>query len=157
MGIREVGEATALTIAAKYQSITSIEQATTKELKTIPDIGPITAFNINHFFQQKYNLEIIQSLILAGVYWETKSDATSLPFCDMVFVLTGSLSIMPRDEAKQRLLMLGGKVTEKVSKKINYVIYGQNPGSKYERAIELGIKTLNEESFMKMIEKKVEP
>ena len=64
---------------------------------------------------------------------------------------------MPRDEAKQRLLMLGGKVTEKVSKKINYVIYGQNPGSKYERAIELGIKTLNEESFMKMIEKKVEP
>ncbi len=157
MGIREVGEATALTIAAKYQSITSIEQATTEELKTIPDIGPITAFNINYFFQQKYNLEIIQSLILAGVYWETKSDTTSLPLCDMIFVLTGSLSIMPRDEARQKLLMLGAKVTEKVSKKTNYVIYGQNPGSKYERAIELGIKTLNEESFIKMIEKKVEP
>ena len=93
LGIREVGEATARTIAARYKSIKSIEQATSKELVTIPDIGPITAFNINHFFQQKYNLQIIQSLITAGINWEIKRDTMSLAFGGMVFVLTGSLLI----------------------------------------------------------------
>lgn len=105
------------------------------------------------FFQQKHNLEIIQRLLLAGIYWENNEDEINLIFSGMSFVLTGSLQVMTRDEAKQKLISLGAKVTGSVSKKTNYVVYGENAGSKYEKAIELGITTLNEESFIKMLEK----
>lgn len=153
MGIREVGEATARTLAIRYKSLELIEQATTDELETISDIGPVVALNIYRFFQQKHNLEIIQRLLLAGIHWEDNEDEINLVFSGMSFVLTGSLQIMTRDEAKQRLISLGAKVTGSVSKKTNYVVYGENAGSKYEKAIELGITTMNEESFIKMIEK----
>lgn len=154
LGIREVGEATARTLATKYNSLDLIEQATTEELETIPDIGPVVALNIVSFFQQKHNLEIIQRLLLAGIHWEKNEDEINLLFSGMSFVLTGSLQVMTRDEAKQKLISMGAKVTGSVSKKTNYVVYGENAGSKYEKAIELGISTLNEESFIKMIEKK---
>ena len=153
MGIREVGEATARTLAMRYKSLELIEQATTSELETISDVGPVVAFNIYSFFQQKHNLEIIQRLLLAGIYWENNEDEINLIFSGMSFVLTGSLQVMTRDEAKQKLISLGAKVTGSVSKKTNYVVYGENAGSKYEKAIELGITTLNEESFIKMLEK----
>ena len=153
MGIREVGEATARTLAMRYKSLELIEQATTGELETISDVGPVVAFNIYSFFQQKHNLEIIQRLLLAGIYWENNEDEINLIFSGMSFVLTGSLQVMTRDEAKQKLISLGAKVTGSVSKKTNYVVYGENAGSKYEKAIELGITTLNEESFIKMLEK----
>lgn len=153
MGIREVGEATARTLAIRYKSLELIEQATPDELETISDIGPVVALNIYSFFQQKHNLEIIQRLLLAGIHWEDNEEEINLVFSGMSFVLTGSLQVMTRDEAKQRLISLGGKVTGSVSKKTNYVVYGENAGSKYEKAIELGITTMNEESFIKLIEK----
>ncbi len=153
MGIREVGEATARTLAMKYKSLDLIEQATTEELETISDIGPVVALNIVSFFKQKHNLEIIQRLLVAGIHWDNKDDEIDLVFSGMSFVLTGSLQVMTRDEAKQKLISMGAKVTGSVSKKTNYVVFGENAGSKYEKAIELGITTLNEESFIKMIEK----
>ncbi len=153
MGIREVGEATARTLASRYKSLELIEQATTDELESIPDIGPVVALNIYSFFQQKHNLEIIQRLLSAGIYWEDNEHERNLILSGMSFVLTGSLQVMTRDEAKQRLISLGAKVTGSVSKKTNYVVYGENAGSKYEKAIKLGITTLNEKAFLKMIEK----
>ena len=153
LGIREVGEATARTLAKKYKSLELIEEATTDELETISDIGPIVALNIHSFFQQKHNLEIIERLLLVGIHWGHEKDETELRLNGMSFVLTGSLQKMTREEAKQRLLSLGAKVTGSVSKKTNYVIYGENAGSKYEKAVELGVTTLNEESFIKMTEK----
>ncbi len=98
-------------------------------------------------------ISVAVSLLLAGIHWENNEHERNLIFSGMSFVLTGSLQVMTRDEAKQRLISLGAKVTGSVSKKTNYVVYGENAGSKYEKAIELGITTLNEKSFIKMIEK----
>jgi len=151
LGIREVGETTARTLATRYKALELIEQATIDELETISDIGPVVALNIYSFFQQIHNLEIIQRLLLAGIHWENNEEEINLIFSGMTFVLTGSLQVMSRDEAKRKLLSLGAKVTGSVSKKTNYVVYGENPGSKYEKAVELEITTLNEESFINMI------
>tara|TARA_R110002072_G_scaffold196017_4_gene353428 strand:- start:13326 stop:15335 length:2010 start_codon:yes stop_codon:yes gene_type:complete len=153
LGIREVGEATARTLATRYKSLELIGQATIEELETIPDIGPVVALNIYSFFQQKHNLEIIQRLLSAGIHWKNDENNINLILDGMSFVLTGSLQTMTREGAKERLISLGAKVTGSVSKKTNYLVYGENPGSKYDKAIKLGIRTLNEESFIKMIEK----
>lgn len=151
LGIRDVGEATARTLARHYKTIESIEKATTDELEMLNDIGPVVAANIYAFFKQEHNLEIIQRLLSAGIKWELKEDETSQTFNGLSFVLTGSLQKMTRDEATEKLIALGAKVTGTVSSKTSYVVFGENPGSKYEKAIKLGIETLNEESFMEMI------
>jgi DNA ligase (NAD+) len=152
LGIRDVGEATARTLTKRYKSLDLIQQATIDELETISDIGPIVALNIHRFFQQTHNVEIIQRLLSSGVFWKCSEDEGSLVLDGMSFVLTGSLQEMTREEAKQRLISLGAKVTGSVTNKTNYVVFGENPGSKYEKAIALGIETLNETSFTKMIE-----
>lgn len=153
MGIREVGEATARTLATRYNSLKLIEQAPVNELETISDIGPVVALNIYSFFQENHNLEIIQRLLMAGIHWENNETEANLILSGMSFVLTGTLQVMTRDEAKQKLRSLGAKVTGSVSKKTNYLVYGENAGSKYEKAIELGVTTLSEALFIKMIEK----
>lgn len=152
LGIRDVGEATARTLARHYKTIESIEQATIEELEMLNDIGPVVAANIHTFFKQEHNLEIIKRLLSAGIKWEFNQDETSQVFNGLSFVLTGSLQKMTRDEATEKLIALGAKVTGTVSSKTSYVVFGENPGSKYEKAIKLGIETLNEESFLEMLD-----
>ena len=152
LGIRDVGEATARTLARHYKTIESIEKATTDELEMLNDIGPVVAANIHTFFKQEHNLDIIQRLLLAGIKWESKAAETSQVFAGLSFVLTGSLQKMTRVEATEKTDCIRvPKVTGSVSSKTNYVVFGEDPGSKYEKAMKLGIETLDEESFMEKI------
>jgi len=151
LGIRDVGETTARTLAKHFKSFELIQQATADELETISDVGPIIAKNIHSFFQQAHNMEIIQRLFAAGIHWDSNHDEKNQIFDGLSFVLTGSLQKMTREDAKQKLYSLGAKVSGSVSKKTNYVVYGDNPGSKYGKALKLGVETITEESFLQMI------
>ncbi len=150
MGIREVGEATARALAIRYKSLDLIEQATTGELESISDIGPVVAFNIYSFFQQKHNKEIIHEL-KKHIHLDIVESNQLATLDGMSFVITGTLSSMGRDEAKQKLMALGAKVSRSVSKKTNYVVYGESPGSKYEKALQLDVKTLSEQQYLDLI------
>lgn len=153
LGIREVGEATARMLANHYQSLEALQNTTTEELETINDVGPVVAKNIYRFFQQEHNREIIQNLLDAGISWQTKQQANNQSLSGLSFVLTGTLQKMTREKAKQELIALGAKVSGSVSKKTNYVVYGENAGSKYEKAVTLGVETIDETSFIEMLEK----
>jgi len=153
LGIHDVGETTAQTLANYFGDLKKIENATEEELLKIPDVGPAVSQSILHFFLQKHNQKVIDKLLKAGIDWpaiEVKSDH-ELPLKDKVFVVTGTLSSMGRDEAKQALQALGAKVTGSVSKKTDYVVVGESPGSKAEKAEILGVDVLDEKNFLKLI------
>jgi DNA ligase (NAD+) len=150
LGIREVGEATARSLAQHFKELEPIENASIEQLEQISDIGPVVAHNIHSFFQQDHNKEIIEKL-KKYVHWEAVETNQSSILEGMTFVITGTLSSMGRDEAKQKLMALGAKVSGSVSKKTTYVVYGESAGSKYEKAMQLGIKTLNEQEFLELI------
>lgn len=152
LGIREIGEAGARVLAEHFPDITSIKAATVEELMTLNDIGPVAASYVVHFFSQPHNLEVIDKLISAGVYWPVKEKLeinADNPFFDKTVVLTGTLSSMGREEAKAKLLALGAKVSGSVSAKTDYVIAGVEAGSKLTKASELGVEVLDEEAFLK--------
>jgi DNA ligase (NAD+) len=154
LGIREVGEATAIALATHYGKLDSILNATEEELQQVPDVGPVVASRIRAFFDEEHNRQIIDQLIKLGLHWEeTEPTArpTEGPCVGKVFVLTGTLSAMTRDEAKARIQALGGKVTGSVSKKTDYVVYGANAGSKLTKAQSLGIEVLDEASFEQLL------
>lgn len=154
LGIREVGEATAQGLAHWFTTLEAIESATEDALQEVPDVGPIVAAHIHAFFQQPHNLEVIEKLLKAGVQWpaiEPRAEA-DLPLQGQTVVLTGSLSEMTRDEAKQRLQALGAKVTGSVSKKTDLVIAGAEAGSKLAKAEKLGIEVLDEAGFLALLQ-----
>ncbi len=152
LGIREVGEATARSLARHFKALEKLQYAQAEELETISDIGPIVAHNIYSFFQQKHNLEIIQRLLDAKITWDDIDvDDLSNEYAGMSFVLTGSLQSMSREEAKQKLLNLGAKVSGSVSRNTSYLVYGENPGSKFDKASALNIPTITEDAFLEMI------
>ena len=154
IGIREVGEATAQTLARHFGSLQAIEKASEEELQQVPDIGPVVAAYIASFFRQPHNQEVIRKLIEAGVHWpeeETAPKPEELPLHGKTFVLTGALS-RPREEVKERLQELGARVSGSVSKKTDYVVVGENPGSKYDRAKALGVTVLDEAGLEKLLE-----
>lgn len=123
------------------------------ELQSVPDIGPIVAANIAAFFRQSHNLDVIKRLRKSGVHWpEIAAPKESIqPFLGKTFVLTGTLSSLSRDEAKQKLQDLGAKVSGSVSSKTSYVVVGTDPGSKLDEAQRLGITILDEPSFLKLL------
>lgn len=154
LGIREVGEATAQALASHFGRLEPIMQATEEQLQQVQDVGPVVASRIQAFFAEPHNRQIIHSLVSAGVTWEETEPAdipTEGPFVGRTVVLTGTLSGMTRDEAKARIQSLGGKVTGSVSKNTDYVIYGENAGSKLAKAQNLGISTLDQAEFEKML------
>lgn len=152
LGIREVGEATAQTLADELGALDAIQHATEEHLLELPDIGPIVAAHIVSFFSEKHNSDVIKKLQQAGVHWEEgKTKAKSDVLQGKTFVLTGTLSSMTRDEAKDRLQALGAKVTGSVSKKTSYVVAGADPGSKFAKANKLGVTVLEENDFMKQL------
>ena len=154
LGIREVGEASAHNISNNFHDLESLKNATADELMAIKDIGPVAAEFTVHFFANKHNLMVIDKLLANGVYWE-KSKLVEIdnnnPFYDKTIVLTGSLSSLSRDEAKAKLLLAGAKVTGSVSIKTDFVIAGSDPGSKYDKAVELGVSILSEDDILKML------
>jgi DNA ligase (NAD+) len=153
LGIREVGEATAHTLANNFGSIELIATASADELLEIDDVGPIVARYIVNFFQNPDNLSIIQALRDAGVKWED-IDLSSLedqPLKGQIWVLTGGMEIMSRAEAKDRLQALGAKVASSVSAKTTQVVAGPGAGSKLTKAKTLDIAVMNEQQFVNFL------
>jgi DNA ligase (NAD+) len=154
LGIREVGEATAAALAAHFGKLSSIIKAGEEELTTVPDVGPIVASRIRAFFDEPHNREVIKRLQKSGIHWpehEPRQVAQDGPLSGKTFVLTGTLASMTRDEAKQRIIEHGGKVTGSVSKKTDFVVYGEKPGSKLAKARELEVSTLAESEFEELL------
>jgi len=127
------------------------QTASQEALEEVADVGPIVARHIVTFFLQSHNQEVINDLLRAGVHWPDVEIKTEQPLQGKIFVITGTLETMKRDEAKQRLLEVGAKVSGSVSKKTDYVIAGSEPGSKVEKARQLDVEILDEASFLSLI------
>ncbi|MCL4315687.1 MAG: NAD-dependent DNA ligase LigA [Gammaproteobacteria bacterium] len=153
LGIREVGEATAQTLANHFGGLDAVMQADEETLQNVPDVGPIVAAHIAAFFRQRHNREVIQRLRAAGVNWPgmKREPAAHLPLASKTFVLTGTLERMTRDEAKEKLQALGAKVSGSVSSKTSYVVAGADPGSKLDTARGLGVEVLDEAALLKLL------
>jgi DNA ligase (NAD+) len=154
LGIREVGEATAGSLAAFFGKLPGIIAASEDELLTVADVGPIVASRIRSFFDETHNLDVIKKLQDSGVDWvetEPQASPSDGPLTGKTFVLTGTLTELTRDDAKLLIQQLGGKVTGSVSKKTDFVIYGEKAGSKLTKAQSLDVGTLDETEFLKMI------
>lgn len=153
IGIREVGESTANSLAQHF-TIETLIAANKQDLQKIPDIGPIVAEHIVKFFQQSDNLNSIEELQTIGINWPKKSNTTiKNSLAEEVFVLTGTLSQMTRTEAKAKLEKLGAKVTNSVSKKTTCLVAGEKAGSKLTKAQTLGIKIINEADLINLLRK----
>lgn len=152
MGIRHVGQYTARILAERYGSIDELMKATEEELLEIRDIGPKIARSIPTFFRQPHNLEVLEKLKKAGVNFGTKEEREEAPkvFEGLTFVFTGALDTLTREQAKEIVERLGGHASSSVSRKTDYVVVGKDPGSKYRKAVELGVKIISEEDFLKM-------
>ncbi|MCZ8253875.1 MAG: NAD-dependent DNA ligase LigA [Hylemonella sp.] len=146
LGIRHVGEATAKALARHFGKLDAILDATEDQLLQVPDVGPIVAQSIHTFFQQEHNREVVEQLRACGLHWEEgePSPSAQLPLAGKTFVLTGTLPTLSRDEAKDMLEAAGAKVAGSVSKKTDYVVAGEEAGSKLDKARELGISVLDE-------------
>ena len=154
LGIREVGEATATALASFYGKLEAIMNAGEEELQTVPDVGPVVASRIRAFFSESHNSDVIQRLRDSGVRWKESEPQTAPkdgPLDGKTFVLTGTLTAMTRDEAKDRIQALGGKVTGSVSKKTDYVVFGENPGSKLAKAQKLAVETIDQSGLEKLL------
>jgi len=152
LGIPQVGEATALALAQHFGDMNAILRAGIEALQEVSGIGPNVAGGIHSFFQQEHNQDVLKALRRAGVNPEPiVISRKPRPLAGKTFVLTGSLSAMSRDAAKEKLLTLGAKVAGSVSKNTDYVVAGEEPGSKAGKAQELGVPILSEKEFLKLI------
>ena len=151
LGIRHVGSHIAKVLANHYGSLKKIQQASEDELQAIHEIGPEIAANVKSFFEEERNLQVIQRMHELGLRVEeihVNVEGSKKPFSGLSFVLTGTLEGMPRDEAKEKIESLGGRVMSSVSKKTDYVVAGTDPGSKLEKAKTLNVPILNEAEFI---------
>lgn len=155
LGIREVGEATARALASHFGGLDALMAADEEALMQVPDVGPVVAHHVATFFQQPHNREVIDALREAGVHWDEtepmQASAADLPLSGNTYVLTGALESMTREEAGERLMALGAKVSGSVSKKTTAVIVGEAAGSKLAKAEKLGVPVLGEAEFLALI------
>ncbi|WP_292757416.1 NAD-dependent DNA ligase LigA [Methylophaga sp. UBA2689] len=152
LGIREVGEATARSLALHFVELAKLTAAKEDELIEIEDVGPVVAHHIYTFFQQTHNLDVIQRLLDAGVNWpEEKPVYADSALAGKTIVLTGTLENLSRSEAKEKLLALGAKVAGSVSAKTDYVVAGRDAGSKLNKAQSLGIDVVDEATLIQWI------
>jgi len=153
LGIREVGDATALALVNHFGDVDPIVKATPKELEKVEDIGPIVAKHISVFFKNKDNLSLIKKLKNAGIQWPVIDVSFGVrPLEGQTFVLTGTLEAMPRNEAKAKLLGLGAKVAGSVSTNTDFVVAGPGAGSKLTQAEDLGVKVIDEGEFLSFLD-----
>lgn len=154
LGIREVGEATALNLANFFKNLTALQQATFEQLQQVPDVGDVVANRILAFWQEQHNLDVVNDLMAQGVHWDDveAKEVNENPFKDKTIVLTGTLTQMGRNEAKALLQQLGAKVTGSVSAKTHLVIAGDAAGSKLAKAQELGVEVWDEQKFVEVLQ-----
>ncbi|MGM0438970.1 MAG: NAD-dependent DNA ligase LigA [Patescibacteria group bacterium] len=150
LGIKQVGERTAIDLADEFKSLENLQKASKEDLLEINDIGPVVAEEIKKWFSKKDNIKLIEDLKEAGIKIK-KPEEKSNQLAEKTFVFTGSLDSLTRKEAKERVLSLGGKPTSSVSSNTDYLVVGENPGSKLKEAKEKNVKILNEEEFKKLI------
>ena len=153
LGIRNVGEATAKELARHFATLDNFMMADEIRLQLVPDIGPVVAQSITTFFAEPHNIEVIAQLRAAGVQWPEQAEnaVQLLPLNAKIFVLTGTLTSMNRDETKSRLEKLGARVTGSVSHKTDYVVAGAEAGTKLSKAQELNINVLDEQQFLQLL------
>ncbi|MBN1755001.1 NAD-dependent DNA ligase LigA [bacterium] len=151
LGIRNVGEHLAKVLESHFSSMEELKNTPQEELQAIDEIGPIVGESINFFFQDKQNLNLLDKLFKAGVTFKVAEKAQIQELTGKTFVLTGALEHLTRDKAKAEIENRGGKVTSSVSKKTDYVVVGADPGSKYDKALELKVTTISEEEFLEML------
>jgi DNA ligase (NAD+) len=151
LGIREVGEATALNLARHFGDLPALQDASIDALLQVDDVGPVVADHVHQFFAQPHNRDVIRRLVAEGVNWAPQQRVAVAPLQGQVWVLTGTLEQMTRDEAKARLLALGAKVAGSVSAKTTQVVAGPGAGSKLDRATELGIAVIDEAEFLRRL------
>lgn len=154
LGIRHVGEATAKALARHFGKLDAIMDASEDQLLQVPDVGPIVAQSIHTFFRQAHNREVVEQLRACGLRWEEgePSPAAQLPLAGKTFVLTGTLPTLSRDAAKEMLEAAGAKVAGSVSKKTDYVVAGEEAGSKLDKARELGVAVINEARMKELLD-----
>lgn len=153
LGIADVGEVTARSLAESLGSLEAISNAEEEILEQVPDVGPVVAGRIFEFFRQDHNEAVIKSLLASGVKWQDSGNlATQNPLAGFTFVLTGTLAKMSRSEAKQKLQSLGARVSGSVSKKTSFVVAGDAAGSKLTKAQELGLEIMNEELLLALLQ-----
>lgn len=156
LGIREVGETTAMNLANEFKTLSAVQIADYDQLIEVQDIGPIVAQHIVTFFQQQHNLEVIDQLLAAGINVQAvkQTAADDLPdseFFGKTVVITGTLPTMSRDEAKQKLVAAGAKVTGSVSAKTDYLLAGDKAGSKLSKAEKLGVQVIDEAAMLALL------
>lgn len=153
LGIRHVGEGAADLLARRFGGLDGLIEAPLEEIEAVHGIGPIVAASVRSFLDQEENRRLLDRLRAAGVRMDSDREppADEQPLKGRTFVVTGTLATMSRDEAKGAITALGGKVTGSVSKKTSYVVVGAEPGSKLDKAQALGVETLDEAAFRKLI------
>jgi len=152
LSIPNVGEETAYLLAQNCGSIANLRNYTVAQLEQIEGIGPIVAESIVEWFKDKENIKILNKLLKQiTIDSGQKSKVANQKYKNKTFVLTGTLQSMTRDEAKEKIRSLGGDVSSSVSKETDFVVVGENPGSKYEKALDLGVQVLSEEDFQRLI------
>ncbi len=153
LGIHSIGETTAQTLANHFSSLENIISADEEKLLAVPDVGPIVAENLITFFKQEHNIEVVEQLVSVGINWPKikKKSMDEQPLAGKTFVVTGTLETMGRNDAKVALQELGAKVSGSVSKKTDYVVVGENPGSKATKAADLGVAILDEKAFINLL------
>jgi len=151
LGIRFVGERTAELLAQEFGSIDSLMTATAEELERVEEVGPRISQAILEFFAQEKNRQLVEHLRAAGLDMTAEKKERSVQLAGLTFVLTGTLPTLSRDEARQMIEAAGGKTAGSVSKKTNYVVAGEEAGSKLDKARELGVPVLDEAGLLKMI------
>jgi len=157
LGIRHVGESTARDLAKHFGGLDRILDASVEQLLEVADVGPTVAQSIRTFFDQAHNREVVEQLRAAGVNWDehegAQADAAPKPLAGKTFVLTGTLPNWSRDEAKALVEAAGGKVSGSVSKKTDYVVAGEEAGTKLDKARELGVAVLDEAGLLALLAK----
>jgi DNA ligase (NAD+) len=153
LGIRHVGEATAKALARHFGQLDAIMAASPEQLLEVDDVGPVVAQSIRTFFDQPHNREVVEQLRACGVTWTEGEPAERAPqpLAGLTLVITGTLATLGRDEAKDKVEAAGGKVAGSVSKKTDYVVAGTEAGSKLTKALELGVKVIDENQLMELL------
>ena len=161
LGIRNVGETTAKDLARYFGELKLLMDAKAETLRLVPNIGPIVAESIAEFFRENHNCEVIKQLRASGIRWKEDEGTQAKASVDItpdvgkaggkIFVLTGGLPNLTREDARERIEAAGGKITGSVSTKTDYVVAGADPGSKYDKAVELGITILDEAGLLQLL------
>jgi DNA ligase (NAD+) len=153
LGIRNVGETTAKDLAQNFGSLDNLLSADMETLQKVPDVGPVVAQSIADFLAEAHNREVIEQLRACGVCWPEHAPRPEieLPLNGKIFVLTGSLQTLSREDVKEKLEALGAKVSGSVSKKTTYVVSGTEAGNKLDKALQLGVTVLDEQQFLALL------